>query len=254
MGAAGKADNHVTCGLEGEADLEEEEVRLNCSPASILRLTNRIENSYCIDSRLLKLASDMADCVGTSRGYVEEEVDSQGGSSDSGLAQTLDADQIEHTTKNLEGQVDTLLGKDYYFSSRAMEANVGNRRMYCMPNSLAAWGRDLNLETFPDMIHWGSLGLDWDRTWRRNSVANVEGRMQANQIESCKTNNLNTRYLKEDSFHREEVLVDFRRNGARKASKVERLVVGKMEEDCLFVDDEAAQAEHLCSQTCKKNH
>jgi len=60
-------------------------------------------------------------------------------------------------------------------------------------------------------------------------------------------NNLNTRYLKEDSFRPEEVLVDFRLYWSRKASRVGRLVVERMEEDCLFVDDGVDQAEHLCS-------
>lgn len=60
-------------------------------------------------------------------------------------------------------------------------------------------------------------------------------------------NNSNTRWLKVDSFRREEVLVGFRRYWIRKASKVGRLVVTRMEEDCLFVDDEADQADHLCS-------
>ena len=61
----GTVDSHGTCEGGGEADLEEVVV-LNCSPASIQRPTNRIGNSYCKDSRLMYLVSDMTDCVGIS--------------------------------------------------------------------------------------------------------------------------------------------------------------------------------------------
>lgn len=62
----GMVDSHGTCEEGGEDDLEEAVVELNCSPASIQRPTNRIGNSYCKDSRLTYLGSDMIDCVGES--------------------------------------------------------------------------------------------------------------------------------------------------------------------------------------------
>jgi hypothetical protein len=71
---AGTIDNHETSEGGGEGDLEEVVV-LNCFRAPIQRPTNRMGNSYCMESRSMDLKSDMVDCVGTSRDCVEGAVD-----------------------------------------------------------------------------------------------------------------------------------------------------------------------------------